>query len=167
MHFKILVILLVGLILSSCYTIITHPRISEGNYTRQVKFYDNCTNCHTINEMVNFGYYHLVVPRPNLPGMWFHIPSYYSPWWFDVNVSMTESPEPQRKNDETRLRDYDGNRSLAPTNVSTPSRSSGSSNSGSSQNSSVSSDNSSQQQDSRQQKSTNPKSRDNSGERKK
>lgn len=171
--FPIVILLSIGLI--GCYTIITHPKIDEDNYSQRVRFYNDCSSCHSNEELLASGYDYIhKYPYASAPvhpiPVWVE-PIYTPPWWigirlpFDADQIQTQT----RPYDRTGLRDMDGGRTSAPTNFTTPSSDTGSSSSSSSSSStnsnSSNSTNSSNERNSRDSNST--KSRDNSGERKK
>lgn len=164
-----LIVLLLSFGFFGCYTILSHPTVTRGEYSHKVKFYNDCSSCHSNTELIDFGYYYLdkyptVVIDRTFP-LW-TTPTYTPPWWMDIRIPVVDEPTTYRPNDETKLRNLDGGRTSAPTDFSIPSRSSGSSSGSSSSNSSTNnSSNSSSERNSRESNST--KSRDNSGERKK
>lgn len=163
------IIFLLTTVLVGCYTIISHPIVKNGDNYHRVKFYNDCNSCHSNLELIDYGY---LQPMPSTGiisdpyPMWI-TPSYLRPWWLDIQVSTTVD-DAARRNDNTRLRDLDGGRTSAPTNVLIPSRSTGSSSSSSSSSSNSNNDNSNNTSNERNSRDSNtPKSRDNSGERKK
>ncbi|MGB9663686.1 MAG: hypothetical protein ACPL25_02035 [Ignavibacteria bacterium] len=157
--------------LFGCYTILSHPVVKNENSYSRVKFYNDCLSCHSNSELVDFGYYHLEqypsqAPIGTLP--LYITPTDVPPWWSDIRIPVVQENNTPR-NDDTRLRNYDGGRTSAPSDFSIPSRNSGSS-SGSSASSNASNGNttnSSNDRNSRERDSDTPKSRNNSGERKK
>lgn len=165
----VLTIIFLSIGFIGCYTILSHPTVTKDEYSHKIKFYNDCSSCHTDAELMNYGYVYLdrnpigVYDR-SLP-LWI-TPTYTTPWWMDIQIPVDNGTSNIRPNDETRLRNLDGGRTSAPTDFSIPSRNSGSSGSSSSSNSSSNnSTSSSNERNSRDSNST--KSRDNSGERKK
>jgi hypothetical protein len=164
-------IFLISIGLFGCYTILSHPVVKNENSYHQVKFYNDCSSCHSNSDLMNYGYSYLErYPSNNLvePYPLYVTPYYVQPWWMDIRIPVVES-EISRRNDETRLRNLDGGRTSAPSEFSIPSRNSGSnSGSGSSSNATTgNSTNSSNERNTRDRDSDTPKSRNNSGERKK
>jgi|GEM_PF-1908782 hypothetical protein len=157
--------------LVGCYTIISHPVVKKDNSYNRVKFYNDCLSCHSRSELVEYGQIYLNPPQQVLivnPSPIWISPIYVSPWWADIRMPVV--PENNyRPNDETKLRNLDGGRTSAPTNFSQPSRSQGSSSSSSSSSNSATNNsaNSSTEKKSRERDSDTPKSRENTGERKK
>ncbi len=165
---SILIILFLSIGFFGCYTILSHPTVTRGEYSQKVKFYNDCSSCHSNSELIDYGYYYpdkyspIVIDR--IFPLW-DTPTYTPPWWMDIRIPIVEEPTSYRPNDETKFRNLDGGRTSAPTDFSIPSRNSGSSGSSSSSNSSNNSNSSTNERNSRESNST--KSRDNSGERKK
>jgi hypothetical protein len=165
------IIFLVSFGLAGCYTIISHPIVKKDDSYHQIKFYHDCLSCHSKSELVEYGQVYLNSPDQVViiePSPVWITPSYVPPWWWDIRTQITQENN-FRPNDKTKLRDLEGGRTSAPSDFSIPSRNSGSSSSssGSSSSSVKSSTNSSNEQNSRERNSDTPKSRNNSGERKK
>lgn len=162
--------LLISVGLFGCYTILSHPVVRNENSYSRVKFYNDCSSCHSNSELIDYGYYHLEQYdlQTSNRTLWLYItPTYVSPWWSDIRIPIIEET-PSRSNEETRLRNFDGGRTSAPSDFSIPSRNSGSSGTSSGSNAATgSSTNSSNDKNSRERDSDTPKSRNNSGERKK
>jgi hypothetical protein len=162
---------LISIALFGCYTILSHPVVKNENSYHRVKFYNDCSSCHSNSELVNYGYYHFEqypsqAPIGTIP--LYIKPTYVPPWWSGIRIPVVDE-ENYKRNDDTRLRNLDGGRTSAPSDFSIPSRNSGSSyNSSSNSNASTgSTTNSSNDRNSRERDSDTPKSRNNSGERKK
>lgn len=165
---SITIVLLMSLTFVGCYTIIKHPEIEKDGYTQRVKFYNDCISCHSEYELENFGlslHSYTSSPYYNEPVYIYTSPYYTSPWWRDIYIYTEPYNFENRNNDATRLRNQDGGRSSAPSNFSNPSinasgQSSGSSGSGSSNQVND------RKEERKSRESETPKSRNNSGERK-
>ncbi len=165
---KVIIMIFVSLTLLSCYTIIKHPEIERDGYTQRVKFYNDCSSCHSEYELENFGLsFHSYSSSPyyNEPVYIYTSPYYTSPWWRDIYLSSEPNIFESRNNDATRLRNQDGGRSSAPSTFSSPSINASGQTSGSSSSGSSNQVND-RKEERRSRESETPKSRNNSGERK-
>ncbi len=160
-------IFIFSVLLVGCYTILKHPEVRKNGYSHSVKFYNDCSSCHSSSELASYGYEHFesYPYASTMPPMYlYYEPVYTPPWWMGLQIPVSEPTQP--RNDETRLRNNDGGRTSAPSNFSMPSRSTSSTNSSSSSNSSTTNSNDSNKERTSRSSDT-PNSRNNSGERKK
>jgi hypothetical protein len=82
------------LVLSSCYTILRHPRIAEADYERPES--NRCFDCHTDEEVY---YFHYPANLGRAPVYWDD--ALYSPWWYNVYWS-EEDTQATRYRDSLR-----------------------------------------------------------------
>lgn len=168
----ILIFFIMSLFIAGCYTVFTHPYVKEHGYSKKVAIYDDCASCHTSEELMYMNYYNRAYHPPNVsPGILWYNSTYSYPWWYDVipYVQVYNEVKPnEERNDNTRLRNNDSYRNLDDSNnYNLPSRSSGSSSTNSGSNS-VNNDSDSKRNVNKSRSNNNdaPKSRNNSGERK-
>lgn len=82
--FTVLSLIIAGIFLFGCYTILTHPRVEgEEEEVYSGRYYrENCTDCHYDYHSYPYGYYYGFYPDYywNSP-RWGHYYNY--PWWWD------------------------------------------------------------------------------------
>jgi len=167
---SLLIVVLASFGFYGCYTIISHPTVQRDDYVHRVKFYNDCSSCHSNSELIDYGYVYLekypystsLQPVPVYVN-----PVYTPPWWLGIGVPVENNSDNYRSNDQTRLRNMDGGRTSAPTDFSIPSRNATTTTGGanSSNATTKTSNDSSEERNGRS--SSTPNSRNNSGERKK
>ncbi|NIM19496.1 MAG: hypothetical protein GTO51_03845 [Candidatus Latescibacteria bacterium] len=81
-------VLILVLTVSSCYTILRHPRIAEADYERPSGV--RCITCHTEDEMWQFH-------RPSTRYIYYPGWQYYydTPWWYDSYWYHTDPVDPE------------------------------------------------------------------------
>ncbi|MBU2444656.1 MAG: hypothetical protein KJ666_03660 [Bacteroidetes bacterium] len=178
------VLIVTSIFFSACYTMISHPKVSKkensNDYvTHRVSIIDDCLSCHSEQELREFNSYHQYyyqsenIYRPERTFIYYD-PYYSYPWWYDIKATTTyESPsssKPSRSYDGS-LRNNDGGRSRENNtniNLPPPSRNEDSNRGTSSVKTDSSSDRKSDSNsNTRDRESQSPKTRENSGERKK
>lgn len=162
-----LIISFLALTSVGCYTIFKHPEVYKDGYSRRVKFYNDCSSCHSNYQLTNFGlnYHRFTGEQSYYEPIFIYISPYYStPWWMDIVVPTEINTGIDQSNDGTRLRSMDGGRNSVPSDFSNPSVNTG--RSGNSSSSSSVNQTTERKEDRKSRESESPKSRNNSGERK-